>query len=130
MAVAVCLRYDRHDRFLHTFFIIYLLKQYLQVKTDQYAGEFSSGTEQRMTTEEQKNREADKNEKIGRTIWGISYFFFAVKFIVVISLISLAVLYLIRKPLWIAPVIALAAFLLYRLCWRLIFWLIRKSSEH
>ena len=73
-----------------------------------------------------------KYETIGRTIWRISYLWYALRFIAVISFIALAVLYLINKPLWLAPIIGIAVFLIYRSIYRIIIGIIirlaRKAS--
>jgi len=47
--------------------------------------------------------EDQKNEKIGRAIVNITWFWFAAKFIVITTVIAGIVIYLINKPLWIAP---------------------------
>ncbi len=65
--------------------------------------------------------EDQKNEKIGRAIVSLTGFWFATKFIVITTVISGIVLYLINKPLWLAPVVAIILFVIYRLVWRL-FW--------
>lgn len=61
-----------------------------------------------------------KYETIGRTVWRIGYLLYAVRVIAVVSLIALAVLYFLNKPLWLAPIIGTAVFLIYRLIYRLI----------
>ena len=63
-----------------------------------------------------------KNEKIGRTILTLSWWLFAAKFLIIVSVITAIVLYFLGKPLWLAPVIAIGIFLIYRCIWRLI-WL-------
>ena len=73
--------------------------------------------------------EHDRNENLGKAVVGISWFIFAAKFIVIASVIALVVLYLIGKPLWLAPIIAIGAFALYRLGLRLIWKLIEKISN-
>ncbi len=72
--------------------------------------------------------EQDRNEKLGQAVVGISWFIFAAKFIVIAAVIALVVLYFIGKPLWLAPIIAIGAFALYRLVLRLIWKLIEKIS--
>ena len=66
--------------------------------------------------------EDQRNEKIGRAIVSFTWLVFAAKFIVTISIIAAIVCYFINKPLWLAPVIGIGAFIIYRLIWRLI-WL-------
>ena len=73
--------------------------------------------------------EHDRNENLGRAVVGISWFIFAAKFIVIVAVIALAVLYFIDKPLWLAPIIALGAFAVYRLILRLIWKLIEMVSN-
>ena len=73
--------------------------------------------------------EHDRNENLGRAVVGISWFIFAAKFIVIVAVIALAVLYFIGKPLWLAPIIALGAFAVYRLILRLIWKLIEMVSN-
>ncbi len=74
----------------------------------------------------------EKYETIGRTVWRISYLWYALKFTAVISLIALAVLYFVNKPLWLAPIIGIGIFLIYRSVYRIIIGAIirfaRKAS--
>lgn len=62
----------------------------------------------------------ENDEKIGKAIVNIRWFIFAAKFIIVVSLIALAILYFLERPLWIAPIIGVCLFMVYRLIWRLI----------
>ena len=64
--------------------------------------------------------ENKKNETIGRAIVTLSWWIFAVKFIIIVSIITAVILYFINKPLWIAPVVDIGVFIIYRLIWRLI----------
>jgi hypothetical protein len=75
------------------------------------------------------HNEDERYEKLGRTIVGISWFFFALKFIAVASLVALVILYFIGKPLWLAPLIGFGAFTLYRLFWRFVIGLFIKWSR-
>lgn len=61
------------------------------------------------TPDKEHNRRA---EKLGRFVFDISYWIYAVKFVVIASLLALAVLYLIHKPLWLAPIIGYGIFLI------------------
>lgn len=70
-----------------------------------------------------------KYEKIGRTITSVTYWIFALKFIVVVSIPAAAILLIIGKPVYFAPIIGLAVFLIYRFFWRLIFWIFYKLSR-
>jgi hypothetical protein len=72
--------------------------------------------------------EQDRNEKLGQAVVGISWFIFAAKFIVIVAVIALVVLYFIGKPLWLAPIIAIGAFAIYRLLLRLVWKLIEMIS--
>ncbi|MCR4793259.1 MAG: hypothetical protein K5871_10945 [Lachnospiraceae bacterium] len=81
-------------------------------------------------TNEDKTREQDKRyEKLGSAVMGAAWIFFALKFIAVVSLVSLVVLWILHKPLWITPVIGVIVFTLYRLVWRLIFRFIRWAQK-
>lgn len=55
--------------------------------------------------------EDQKSEKIGRAIVNLTWLWFAIKFVVIVSVIPGIVLYLINKPLWIAPLIGIGAFI-------------------
>lgn len=71
----------------------------------------------------------ERDEKLGRIIVGISWLFFAFKYIAVVSLVALFVLYFIGKPLWFAPLIGFGVFTLYRLIWGFVFGLLMKWSR-
>lgn len=73
--------------------------------------------------------EDEKNEKIGRTIVNVTWFLFAAKFIVSVTVVAGIVLYFMDKPLWIAPVIGIGAFIIYRLVWRLVWMFIGWASK-
>ena len=73
--------------------------------------------------------EDQKNEKIGRAIVNLTWLWFAAKFIVVTSVIAGIVLYFINKPLWIAPLIGIGTFIIYRFIWRLIWPIIGRASK-
>ena len=62
----------------------------------------------------------DSDEKIGKTIVNIRWFVFAAKFIIVVTLIAFVILYFLERSLWIAPIIGVCAFVVYRLIWRII----------
>ena len=61
-----------------------------------------------------KQEERVQNEKLGRAFNGIAWFFYAVRFIAVVTVIAGVVLYFLKKPLWIAPVIGVVLYLFYR----------------
>ena len=73
--------------------------------------------------------EDKKNEKIGRAIVTISWWIYAACFLFVVTLIAGAILYFFGKPLWIAPIIAIGCFVVYRLIWRLI-WMFIEWAGH
>ena len=56
-----------------------------------------------------------RDEKIGRAIVTFSWWIFAVKFLVVTTIIAGVVIFFLGKPLWIAPVGAVILFIIYKL---------------
>ncbi len=73
--------------------------------------------------------ENKRYEKLGRAAAGFSWFLFAAKFLVVTTIIALIILYLLGKPLWIAPIIAVIVFTLYKLVWGLIWKIIEWAAK-
>ncbi len=71
----------------------------------------------------------DRDEKLGRAIVGVTWLIFAAKFILIATVIALVALYFIGKPLWLAPVIAVVIFAVYRLIWRLIWVFIEWAGR-
>ena len=69
-----------------------------------------------------------KDEKIGRAIVNLRWLIFAAKCISTVTVVSLVVLFFLEKPLWIAPVIGVGAYIVYRVIWRLICRLIGWSA--
>ena len=71
-----------------------------------------------------------RDERLGRAIFGVAWITFAIVFVAVASAVALVLLWLFGGPLWLAPVIGVAAYLLYRLFyllfWKVIFRLIGK----
>ena len=65
----------------------------------------------------------ERDEKIGRAIVTLGWWIFAAKFIIIATVLVGIAVYLLGKLLWIAPLIAIGAFVVYRLIWRLI-WLL------
>ena len=58
---------------------------------------------------------SDEHEgKVGRAVMGFAWIVFAIKFILFFSVVALVVLYFLKKPLWLAPIIALGLYLFYR----------------
>ncbi len=64
--------------------------------------------------------EEERDEKIGKAALTFSVIVYAIGFIFVVSLIALVVLFIIHKPLWIAPLIGIGVYLGYRLILTLI----------
>ena len=62
----------------------------------------------------------ERDEKLGRAILTLNWWIFAVKFLVIVTVIAGIAIYSLGKPLWIAPVIAIGLFIIYRVIWRLI----------
>ena len=73
--------------------------------------------------------EDKKNEKIGRAIVTLGWWIFAAKFLVIVTVIAGVVIYIIGKPLWIAPVIAVVAFIVYRIILRIVWAFIEWASK-
>ena len=73
--------------------------------------------------------EQEREEKIGKTVAGFAWFLFVVKFLIVVSVIALPVMYFLGQPLWMAPVVAVVVFVIYRLVWRLIFRFIEWAGK-
>ncbi len=69
--------------------------------------------------------EDERDEKLGKAILSVSQIIYAIGFIAVVSVIALVVLLIIGKPLWIAPVIGVVVYLLYRLVLTAILRLLR-----
>ena len=70
----------------------------------------------------EKNREQEKREeRLGGALMWILWIFTALYRIAIVTVIALPILWLIHKPLWIAPVIGCIGYILWRIAWRL-FW--------
>jgi hypothetical protein len=72
----------------------------------------------------QKTDQRKLDENRGRMIMGVGWFLFAARFIVVSTIVALVILYFIGKPLWLAPIIGIGLFAVYRSIWSLIWRLI------
>ena len=70
-----------------------------------------------------------KEENLGRAVFGIAYILFAIKFLVIATVITLPIVWLLGKPLWIAPVVAVILFTLYRIIWVLFFKFVNWSTK-
>ena len=75
------------------------------------------------------NSQDDREEKLGRAILTLGWWIFAAKFLIIVTAISGVVLYFLGKPLWIAPLIAIGVFIVYRLIWRLIWVFIEWAGR-
>ncbi len=75
------------------------------------------------------NSQEERDEKLGRAIVTLSWWIFAVKFLVVATVIAGVVIYFLGKPLWIAPLVAIGVFIVYRLIWRLIWMFIEWAGR-
>ena len=75
------------------------------------------------------NSQEERDEKLGRAIVTLSWWIFAVKFLVVATVIAGVVVCFLGKPLWIAPLIAVGAFIVYRLIWRLVWVFIEWAGR-
>ncbi|MBP5617866.1 MAG: hypothetical protein J6X61_01780 [Clostridia bacterium] len=71
-----------------------------------------------------------RDERLGRTIVSVAWITFSILFIVVASGVALAGLWFFGGPLWPAPLIGVAAYLIFYLIrlliWKVIFRLIGK----
>ena len=77
----------------------------------------------------EKTGQDEKYEKLGSAVMSIAWFLYALKFIAAVSIISLVVLWLIHKPLWIAPIVGATVFTVYRIIWRLFFRFVRWATK-
>ena len=75
------------------------------------------------------NSQDDREEKLGRAILTLGWWIFAAKFLIIVTAISGVVLYFLGKPLWIAPLIAIGAFIIWRLIWRIIWVFIEWAGR-
>ena len=76
-----------------------------------------------------ENAEGKKTERIGKTVFGIAYLVYALKFILTVSAVSLAVLWFLSLPLWLAPIVGVGAFLIYRAIYRAVFGILYLLSQ-
>lgn len=58
--------------------------------------------------------ENKRNEKLGKVVLNAAYLVFALKFTVAFTLAAGVILFILRRPLWPAPVIGAALFVIYR----------------
>jgi hypothetical protein len=72
-------------------------------------------------SEADRKRQEKTEENLGKAVMGIAWIFFAIKFIVIASVLALPVVWLLHKPLWIAPIVGVVLYILWRVVWRA-FW--------
>ncbi len=60
------------------------------------------------------DREDRRYEKIGSVILTASYWIYNIKFVLIVSVISLIPLFFLGWPLWLAPIIGIAVRIIYR----------------
>ena len=68
-----------------------------------------------------EKRQEKSEEKLGGAVMGILWIFVAVRRIAIVTVIALPILWLLHKPLWIAPVIGVVVYIIWRIIWRT-FW--------
>ncbi|MBQ3852940.1 MAG: hypothetical protein II760_06130 [Lachnospiraceae bacterium] len=68
-----------------------------------------------------EKRQEKSEEKLGGAVMGILWIFVAVRRIAIVTVIALPILWLLHKPLWIAPVIGVVVYIIWRIIWRA-FW--------
>ena len=73
--------------------------------------------------------EDEKYEKIGKTIFSITYLLFALRMTAFFSAAAFIILLIIGKPLWIAPIAGIIAFLIWRSIRRLILRILLKLGR-
>ncbi len=71
----------------------------------------------------------DRDEKLGRVILTLGWWLFAAKFLIIVTVIAGILLYFLGRPLWIAPLIAIGLFIIYRLIWRLVWVFIEWAGR-
>ena len=75
------------------------------------------------------NDQDERDEKLGRAILTIGWWIFAAKFLVAATVIAGIVIYFLGKPLWIAPLIAIGLFIVYRIILRLVWVFIEWAGR-
>jgi Flp pilus assembly protein TadB len=78
---------------------------------------------------QEKTEQDEKYEKLGSAVMGIAWFLYALKFIAAVSVVALVVLWLIHKPLWIAPIVGVMVFTVCRIIWRSFFRFVRWATK-
>ena len=68
-----------------------------------------------------EKRQEKSEETLGGAVMVILWIFVAVRRIAIVTVIALPILWLLHKPLWIAPVIGVVVYIIWRIIWRT-FW--------
>ncbi len=69
----------------------------------------------------QDKEQEKREERLGGALMYILWIVTALYRIAIVTVIALPVMWLIGKPLWIAPIIGVVAYILWRIVWRA-FW--------
>lgn len=75
----------------------------------------------RLSSPETDRQQEKREERLGGALMWILWTFNALYRIGIVTVIALPILWLLHKPLWIAPVIGVILYILWRISWRL-FW--------
>ena len=70
-----------------------------------------------------------REERLGGALMKILWVLTALKWILIVTAIAFLFLLLIDKPLWIAPIVGVVFYILWRICWRLFWKFIHWSQE-
>ena len=79
--------------------------------------------------ENEKRVQDNKDTKLGAFVMFIIWILYALKWVALGTVIALPVLWLIHKPLWIAPIIGLILYVIVRIIWRLFWKFVRWSQD-
>lgn len=79
--------------------------------------------------ENEKRIQDNKDTKLGAFVMSIIWILYALKWVALGTVIALPVLWLIHKPLWIAPIIGLILYVIVRIIWRLFWKFVRWSQD-
>ena len=79
--------------------------------------------------ENEKRGQDNKDTKLGAFVMCIIWILYALKWVALGTVIALPVLWLIHKPLWIAPIIGLILYIIVRIIWRLFWKFVRWSQD-
>ncbi|MBR3573645.1 MAG: hypothetical protein IKN97_00545 [Lachnospiraceae bacterium] len=79
--------------------------------------------------ENEKRVQDNKDTKLGAFVMCIIWILYALKWVALGTVIALPVLWLIHKPLWIAPIIGLILYVIVKIIWRLFWKFVRWSQD-